>query len=157
MYPEIDFTCCQSNNVIHIALNHNHTASMASQSEQWTASAVLRLSIGVRKNLPFWGKKKNVQHVRKKDGGILKKSHRGGNPLAGRTHMQKMSHLQNNIITLYKLHWQKIWYKWRCNHSSYSFGHKKYSLNVLMWVMRKEIWSSFCARKILLKGEMKFI
>lgn len=27
--------------------------------------------------------------MRKKDGGILKKSHRGGNPLAGRTHMIK--------------------------------------------------------------------
>ena len=47
----------------------------------------------------------------KNDGRNLRKSHRGGIPLPGRTGMQYMLHTQKKQITLYNIHWQNICHK----------------------------------------------
>ncbi|KAM7406753.1 hypothetical protein PAMA_002796 [Pampus argenteus] len=71
-------------NFIYIAQNHKiHLSQRALQSVQGVTPSVLRPSIRVRKNLPT---KKPFN--REKGGRNLRKSHRGGIPLPGRTDVQ---------------------------------------------------------------------
>ena len=79
------------------------------QTVQWTTSSFLRPSIQVRKNMlrqkPFTGQKKEMDETSE---GATEEDL---SPRTDRYVVDIKYTEQNNRITVYKLHWQNIWYK----------------------------------------------